>query len=94
MGRGEGALLKKASPLKPAGAARVPLSPAVFHIREQQMLVGRRPGGSTVGWGWGKVRQIFYGERSCSIKAVNRQTGLRALRAESTRRLWGRWRHS
>ena len=57
-------------------------------------LVGRRPGGSTVGWGWGKVRQIFYGERSCSIKAVNRQTGLRALRAESTRRPWGRWRHS
>ena len=57
-------------------------------------LVGRRPGGSTVRWGWGKVRQIFYGEKSCSIKAVNRQTGLRALRAESTRRLWGRWRHS
>ena len=26
MGRGEGALLKKASPPKPAGAARVPLS--------------------------------------------------------------------
>ena len=22
-------------------------------------LVGRRPGGSTVGWGWGKVRQVF-----------------------------------
>ena len=84
MGRGEGALLKKASPPKPAGAARL----------EAFRLVGRRPGGSTVGWGWGKVRQIFYGERSCSIKAVNRQTGLRVLRAESTRRPWGRWRHS
>ena len=22
-------------------------------------LEGRRPGGSTVGWGWGKVRQVF-----------------------------------
>ena len=88
MGRVEGPLLKKASPPKPAGAARVPSPLEAFR------LVGRRPGGSTVGWGWGKVRQIFYGERSCSIKAVNRQTGLRALRAESTRRLWGRWRHS
>lgn len=88
MGRGEGSLLKKASPPKPAGAARFPYPLEAFRLE------GRRTGGSTVGWGWGKVRQVFYGERSCSIKAVNRQTGLRALRAESTRRLWGRWRHS
>lgn len=57
-------------------------------------LVGRLRGRSSVGWGWGKVRQVFYDEKSCSIKAVNRQTGLLALRAESTQRLWGRWRHS
>ena len=53
MGRGEGPLLKKASPPKPAGAARVPYPLEAFR------LVGRRPGGSTVGWGWGKVRQVF-----------------------------------
>ena len=50
MGRGEGPLLKKASPPKPAGAARVPYPLEAFR------LVGRR---STVGWGWGKVRQVF-----------------------------------
>ena len=53
MGRGEGPLLKKDSPPKPAGAARVPYPLEAFR------LVGRRPGGSTVGWGWGKVRQVF-----------------------------------
>lgn len=56
-------------------------------------------GGEAARWeyrwmGMGQGAAGFYGERSCSIKAVNRQTGLRALRAESTRRLWGRWRHS
>ena len=85
MGRGEGPLLKKASPPKPAGAARGPYPLSA--------------GGEAARWeyrwmGMGQGAAGFYGERSCSIKAVNRQTGLRALRAESTRRLWGRWRHS
>ena len=39
MGRGEGPLLKKASPPKPAGAARVPSPLEAFR------LVGRRPVG-------------------------------------------------
>ena len=88
MGRGEGPLLKKASPPKPAGAARVPYPLEAFR------LVGEAARWEYRWMGMGQGAAGFYGERSCSIKAVNRQTGLRALRAESTRRLWGRWRHS
>ena len=70
MGRGEGPLLKKASPPKPAGAARVPSPLEAFR------LVGRRPGGSTVGWGWGKVRQIFCGETRLIHKGCEPSNGI------------------
>ena len=52
-GEGGGAPSEEGFPPKPAGAARVP------YPLEAYRLVGRRPGGSTVGWGWGKVRQVF-----------------------------------
>lgn len=70
MGRGEGPLLKKASPPKPAGAARVPSPLEAFR------LVGRRTGGSTVGWGWGKVRQIFCGETRLIHKGCEPSNGI------------------
>lgn len=52
-GGGEGPLLK-----------RLPLPNLLVRLAspyplEAFRLVGRRPGGSTVGWGWGKVRQVF-----------------------------------
>ena len=57
-GEGRGGLSEESSPFLPKLPARFASLPEVF------WLLGRRPGRSTVGWGGGKVRQIFYGEKS------------------------------
>ena len=87
-GEGGGAPSEEGFPSQTCWRGSRPLSPRSLSA-----------GGEAARWeyrwiGMGQGAAGFYGERSCSIKAVNRQTGLRALRAESTRRLWGRWRHS
>lgn len=52
-GEGRGGLSEESSPFLPKLPARFASLPEVF------WLLGRRPGRSTVGWGWGKVRQVF-----------------------------------
>ena len=86
MGRGEGPLLKKASPPKPAGAARVP-----YPLEAFRLVGGGRWEYRWMGMGQGAA---VFTVKERSIKAVNRQNGIAGFTAESTRRLWGRWRHS
>lgn len=72
MGRGEGALLKKAFPSQTCrrGLASPPSPSGVFR------LVGRLRGRSSVGWGWGRVRQIFCGETRLIHKGCEPSNGI------------------
>lgn len=61
-GEGRGGLSEESSPFLPKLPARfVSLPPSLLKVFR---LLGRLRGRSSVGWGWGKVRQIFYGEKS------------------------------
>lgn len=65
-GEGRGGLSEESSPFLPKLPARfVSLPPSLPpSLLEVFRLLGRLRGRSSVGWGWGKVRQIFYGEKS------------------------------
>ncbi len=63
-GEGRGGPSKEGSPFLPKLPERFASLPEAFR------LVGRRRGGA-VGWGWGKVRQIFMGKALSEYVAVS-----------------------
>ena len=69
-GEGRGGLSEESSPFLPKLPARFASLPEVF------WLLGRRPGRSTVGCGWGKVRQIFCGETRLIHKGCEPSNGI------------------
>ncbi len=71
-GEGRGGPSEEGFPLPNLPArARVPPSPSgVFR------LVGRLRGRSSVGWGWGRVRQIFCGETRLIHKGCEPSNGI------------------